>query len=160
MIKGPSLLLSSVSSSNQSSFTYPASMPSRALTTVTMLDRILSPHQPSIAHGTPLVSRICRSYTAHSSTSHQPLQFETEELVYALSAPKHGWILVKKMDPASSLVVWVPHECLSEPQTGPYRAKVRLTEHEGQRIRKGEILQVTRMYCYVSFRGYSSPPYH
>lgn len=121
-------------------------MLSKALNALIMLDRFLGPQLPSTAHGVPLVSRICRSYTAPSSGAHHALSFEKEELVYELSAPKHGWILVKKTDPASSVVVWMPQDYLAEQQTGLYRAKFALTGRDGRFIQKGEILQITRAY--------------
>ena len=106
-----------------------------------MFDRALG---PKLESGFPIVSRVGKSHTVPESASHQALHFHKEELVYELSAPKKGWVLIKKMDRASSIVVWVPKIYLTGPETGPYRAKHLLVEYDGGQILKGEILQITR----------------
>lgn len=108
---------------------------------IVMFDRALG---PKLENGIPIVSRVRKSHTVPASASHQALHFYKEELVYELSAPKKGWVLIKKMDRASSIVVWVPKIYLTEPETGPYRARHLLVEHDGGQILKGEILQITR----------------
>ena len=110
---------------------------------IVMFDRALG---PNLVSGIPIVSRVLKPHTVPESASHQALHFHKEELVYELSAPKKGWVLIKKMDPASSVVVWVPKIYLTEPETGPYRVKHTLVEHDGSQIPKGEILQITRAY--------------
>ena len=106
-----------------------------------MFDRALA---PKMENGIPIVSRVGKSHTVPASASQEALHFHKEELVYELSAPKKGWVLIKKIDRASSIVVWVPKIYLTEPEIGPYRAKHTLVEHDGGRILKGEILQITR----------------
>ena len=102
----------------------------------------------------PVVSRVCRAVAAEDSSSspdHQrQLYFEKEELVYQLSLPKRGWVLVKKMDKSSSVTAWVPEFSLSKPEPGPYRVKEVLFGKDVG-IEKGEIVQVTGMFFFFIF---------
>ena len=67
-----------------------------------MLDFILRPHRLA-PEDLPIYSRVCQSYSTPSSSDGQSLHFKREELVYQLSVPKDGWVLVKKMDRKSSV---------------------------------------------------------
>ena len=92
----------------------------------------------------PIVSRVCRAVTSDSSLDRQ-IHFQKEELVYQLSLPRRGWILVKRMDESSSQTAWVPEWCLSKPQPGPYRVTEYLIGRDVG-VAKGEIVQITGIY--------------
>ena len=93
----------------------------------------------------PIVSRVCRALAAESSFPDRHLRFEKEELVYQLSLPKSGWILVKKIKASSSLTAWVPEWCLSKPQPGPYRVNEHLFGRNVG-VEKGEMVQITSTF--------------
>ena len=67
-----------------------------------MLDFILRRHRLA-PKDLPICSRVCRSYSTPSSSDGESLHFKGEELVYQLSLPKNGWVLVKKMDRTSAV---------------------------------------------------------